>query len=455
MYKTTLSLHSGILVALLGSLLWTACDPSKRAVSTTPNRKPVPSRPTMRPETPAPMDTIRWTTAPAATPPIGNAPGTPVFEPYAGQTYRLALLLPFLTDQASPDAPVPLRSTPALHFYSGAQLALQKLSTEEGMNLSVEVLDTRFSDADFTRLLRNPRLEKAQVIIGPIRSSHVNLLAAQTQKTGQILVSPESPIMSLTSQNPDFIQTNPSLRAHCLAITRHALERNLPDAITLVCQQKEANRLPYFQEANPTGNPRFAELVVPDGTTSFDAFNLKKYLKPGRRSVFILPTWSSQDFVMAFLQQLRTVKGDAEVAVYGMPQWRGFEQIEPEYFQVMQVHISSASYLDRNTPEAQAFREAFYEATGTVPNEDAYTGYDVTLLVGTMLKRYGLSFPQQLTVAEPVVSLQNQFQFAKVYATPPEAGTGADTDLMNRYDYLENIHVFILKFENYQFVPAE
>ena len=440
------------------SLLFVFCKPPKRIGVGVPTKRPGTTLPNDIPNRNTPMDTIRWSPAPNTAPPIGNTPTTPGSgsEPYAGQNYRLAILLPFLTDQTDPTSQaVPEKSRLALQFYAGANLALKKLSTEEGMNLTVDVLDTRVNDSDFQRLFSNSRLNKAQVIIGPIRSSHVSLMAERIKQTRQILVSPESPNMDLTSRNPDFVQINPSLRAHCAAITRYVLQRHRPDAITLVSKQKETDRLPFFQNANPTGNKAFAELIVPDETTSFDRIDLRPYLRSGRTSVFILPTWASQSYVMAFLQKLRNSKGSANVEVYGMPQWESFNNIEPEYFTELNVHISSAYFVDRNSEEARAFRRAFYDAYGTIPDQDAYNGYDVVLFTGRMLKKYGLSFPQQLAAAEPFIGMHNRFQFAKVFSTnPPDPRAGNAGDLLNQYDYLENFSVQLLKYQNYRFMPV-
>ncbi|MBK9336345.1 MAG: amino acid ABC transporter substrate-binding protein [Lewinellaceae bacterium] len=435
------------------ALVFAGCNPAKKTTAGRPPGKPGTVRPTDRPDTRSePMDTIRWTTAPNAKPPIANAPATPAEAPGAAQTYRLALLLPFLTDQADPGGlTVPEKSSLALQFYGGVSLALQKLS-EEGINLAVEVFDTQVSDADFQRLLGNPRLGKAQVMIGPVRPSHVALLAERIRQTRQILISPESPTMNLTSRNPDFIQINPSLRAHCTAITRHILRRHSPESVTLVCKEKEADRLPFFQQANSPGNKPFAQILVPDAATTFDNIDLSRYFKPGRTAVFVLPTWASQDFVMAFLRKLSAGKGANTVEVYGMPQWKNFENIEPEYFATLNVHIIAASFVNRDTEEARAFRYAFYAAYGTVPDDNAYNGYDTMLFTGQMLRRYGLSFPQRLPAERPFDGLRGRYQFAKAYSdNPPDAAN----DQLEQYDYLENTFVHILRFQNYRFEPVD
>lgn len=396
------------------------------------------------------MDTIRWSTNNSGKPPIGNGgeqPGNTGDEP--GGTYHIAFLLPFLSNQLNGET-VSDKSRLALQFYTGAQIALEQLSEESGIELVADVWDTQATDEDFQKLASNPKLERVSVFIGPVRSSHVEIFARWTKDRRKILISPESPAADLTTQNPDFIQINPSLRAHCEAITRFVKKQHRADAVTLVCKQKEVERLAYFQDANAAtgGTARFAELTIPDETLNFDKIDLKKHLRAGRTSVFILPSWASQDFVMAFLRKLKESKGNNRVEVYGMPQWRNFEAIEPEYLSSLNVHITAASRVDYTLQEVKDFQQKFYEKTSAIPDEDGFNGYDVTLLTGRMLARYGLSFPEKLS-SQPFSSLRGQFVFKKIYSTGVlDGGSGS-------YDYLENTFVHLLKFDKLGYVPAE
>jgi Periplasmic binding protein len=435
---------------LLGLVLLAACTPPRRTTSTPPRpgggNRPVPSRPSGQP-----IDTVRWAPAPTGTkPPIGspgNTGGTPSTTTYNGETYRLALLLPFLTNQFTAGA-VPEKSTLALQFYGGAQIALQQLSTEEGLNLQVDVLDTQTSDADFQKLWTNPRLAKAQVLIGPVRPTHVSLMAGRIKSTRQILISPEVPNMGLTAQNPDFLQTNPSLKAHCEAIVQHVRRKNPTAEVVVVSKPKEAERLLYLQNAAALSGARFKELTLPDEAVGFDKADFSPFLRVGRTTVVIAPTWAGQDFVMSLLRRLKAVKGSARVEVYGMPQWRQYDNIEPEFLMALNVHISSASYINYEAPEVRAFQQKFYDMHGAIPDDDAFNGYDVTLFTGKMLKKYGLSFPQRLT-GEVTPLLHGRFQFSPTY------GSAAVVDRPEGFDYLENKFVHILKFAQYGFVPAE
>ena len=430
-------------VAFLGlGVLILACSPARRTAGPA---RPVPGKPI--PGKPTPMDTIRWTPNNSGKPPIGGAPTKPS-APVAGETYHIAFLLPFLSNQMSGSA-VPEKSRLAVQFYAGAKIALEQLSTESKINLIADVWDTQANDVEFDKLMSNPKLEKASVFIGPVRTTHLETFAEWTKKRRKILLSPESPSAELTSQNPDFIQLNPSLRAHCADIIKHIRKTHRADVVTLVRKQKEADRLPYFQQANTAiGGGALAELILPENATNFDRVDLKKYIRAGRTSVFVLPTWASQDFVMGFLRKLKDVKGSNRVEVYGMPQWRNFDAIDPEYLSSLNVHVSSASWLDYSVPELKEFQQKFYDTTGTIPDEEAFNGYDVTLFAGRMLARYGLSFPERLEEVN-TTTLRGRFSFTKIF------NGGAVDDGRNTPDYLENTFVHILKFEKFGYVPVD
>ncbi|RMF21428.1 MAG: hypothetical protein D6765_15595 [Bacteroidetes bacterium] len=98
----------------------------------------------------------------------------------------------------------------------------------------------------------------------------------------------------------------------------------------------------------------------------------------------------------------------------------------------------------------QAFKRKFFERFGTVPNEEAFLGYDVTLFFGRMLQKYGTALPFNLEKEPPTPLLQTTFAFERVVNQPTAA-----PERFNPLDQFENKFVNILKFENYYFQPAE
>lgn len=225
------------------------------------------------------------------------------------------------------------------------------------------------------------------------------------------------------------------------------MEKNAPSEVTLVCRQKEAERLPYFQNECTNGS-HFAELVLPDATTDFEKIDLKSHIHIGKTSVFVLPSWSSEAFVFGFMRKLKAIKGKNSVLVYGMPQWRNFENIEPDYFSDLNVHLSAATWIDYTNPDVKTFQEKFYQTYGALPDDDAFNGYDVILFAAKMLTENGLRFVEKLPEKQ-WIGLLRKIQCQKVFTTQKT------DDRFNNCDYLENKFVHILKFEHYNFVSSK
>ncbi len=419
------------------AILATACFHTK---PTTGKPRPKPSKPDKTTDLPhGKMDTVVFKPGkPGKTipsPGSGNTGTGPTADP--AKTYRIALLLPFQANkfEESGEEALPKNSTIALQFYAGAKAALMKMSTDPGSpKLTIDVIDSKVADFDFQTVLRSPGLAKADIVVGGFRSGHVIALADWGRTNGKIVVSPDIATAGLATKNPNFIQLNPSLRAHCLAMLKTALKTHEPDEIVLVCKEKERDRLAFFQENSP--GERFAEIVVPDANELFTT-DLRPFFKVGKSTVFLVPHWSSQDFINSFFQKTKAQRGKTSVEVFGMPQWRNFENIEGDDFETLHVSLAMARFPKRDAPEMGAFYQKFYSETGTAPDADALNGYDSMIFIGKMLRSHGLDFPKKLS-GEKLRGLSAQFVFAK---------NGPDGAM----DFWENTGVFVVRFVNGRF----
>lgn len=421
------------------------------------------------------MDTIRWRDISTdSLPPIrseaaglareqaeGNAPqltGHGDFGSEFYSSYNVAVILPFLTDRFGPAAAsLPENSSWALNFYGGMRLAFDQLN-EEGVKLNVTVMDSKANSQDVNRLLTGrSELLDAHLIVGPYRKENVELVANFAKRNNITFVSPHSASAEVSTDNPNYIQVSPTLETHCIAITRHARRHYRPGQIVLVAREMDAEkaRFAYFQEENfriagaRHDSLKMREYVVEEKSESYQNINLSPFLRQGDTTAFILPSFSSESFVYAFLNHLKTVKPNGHfVAVYGLPQWMRFERIDLELYASLHVHVSSDAYLDPYDNDIQFFRQRFFDRYGAPPSEEAFTGYDVALYFGRMIKKYGTKFQYALE-RDPAQMLHTRFDFERV--SPPRAA-GMENPRIERF---ENKFVNILEFRDYFFQPAE
>jgi Periplasmic binding protein len=366
----------------------------------------------------------------------------------------IAMLLPFMANASGTG--VPENSQWAINFYAGARLAYDDLE-EDGAKFNVSVMDSEASTTKVNSLLKSGDLPNADMIIGPYKRDNVQIMQEFVKKNKVPLIVPYTAQMGLTEDNPYYIQVNPSLKTHCEAITKHVRKEHLPENVVLVALDKaeEKARFKFFQDANTliekgkTGR-KFKELLVPEGATNFHSININQYLNGSGTTVFIVPSWSNQTFIYSLLRQLIDKKNAGEdIVVYGMTMWLDFEQIDFEYFEKLNLHVSSASYIDENDERVKQFKQKYFKSYGSVPNEEAYLGYDVMLYFGKLLAKNGKNFTKSLD-RYPSDVLHGRFEFNRVVTDPSKHKEDLDY-----YDQMENTFLHILKFQDYHLQPAD
>ena len=477
-----------LLPALIGLSLLTSCDAFKKAQST-PSGEVTEERDELdevtgdqvyNPKTGRyehstsvnqEMDTVKWTVVlPEENPPISSEatlerddspigiPGGITDKPDTGiseklSVYNVSLLLPFYSQRFGDGTTISRNALPAINFYGGAKIAFDELSSE-GINLSVDVHDTKASGSVVEELMGSNELRESHLIVGPFIKDNIKVAASAVKNLRTPLVSPLSPSSNVTADNPYFIQVSPYLQTHCEMITQHARKRYRTDQLVLVVRNKpaEISRMRYFQAENNNINgseiERIKEFIITDQSADLSEMDITPYILEGDTTVFIVPSWSNESFVYSLLRNIQVARGKNPVVVYGMPQWMRYERISYDYYEQLNLHVSSATYINQDDRNVQDFRRKYYERFGTTPTDEAFIGYDVMLYFGRMLAQHGTRFQERLD-AEMSDYLHTKFHFTR--EVPLSAALEEDFSKTNLY---ENKYVNILRFADYYFQLA-
>ncbi len=364
------------------------------------------------------------------------------------QSYNLTYLLPFFTDKFSEyDKDIYEKSLWALNFYAGAKMALDTLS-DEGINLKVNALDTKASEAQLQLMLADDAVQNADVLIGTETNANVKTTADFAKLNGKILISPYNPSAEIVADNPQFVQLNPSLRTNCEAIMRHIRKNYRPEQIVLICRDKanEKEAMQYLQFENQRlsngASSPLREMVVDEkaGLISVDV----KGTMLSESMVYVVPVWgqNSESFVYSLLNKINNAKGKRNVTVYGMPQWANFQVNGYDAFEPLHVHITQPFYVDKINGNGRGFSVAYFQTYHTAPTDEAYMGYDLTLYAGRMLHRYGTKFNEVLDIV-PFTGLQSKFNFER----EKNITNNPSSQMPQSFDRFANKYVNILKFE--------
>ncbi|MEN0046834.1 MAG: ABC transporter substrate-binding protein [Bacteroidota bacterium] len=379
------------------------------------------------------------------------------------RSYNISMMLPFLTDRFDGSDPnLDPNARWAVQFYTGAKLAMEKLSAE-GVNLKVSAYDTRANALALNEILQRDTgfIQSSHLIMGTVRGECVKRMADYAGQQRIPFVSPFSASSGITRGNPNpfYLQINPSLTTHLKELTRHAKENYNSDQIVLVApgnNERAKDRLRYLQLVNAelagsTYVPRLEELIIDDETPTLEETNIDIVMKNGRETVFIVPMWEDKAFIYAFLRKAYLASRYTPVVVYGMPQWQRFEDADYNYYENLNVHISSEYYTDNYDEAVREFRQSYYDEFSTIPSAEAFRGYDNMLYFGRMLKKHGTRF-YEFFDREVRNSLHTTYSLQPILTVQKDSYGRETTGDPERF---ENQFVHILKFEDFYFQPAE
>lgn len=367
--------------------------------------------------------------------------------------YNVDFILPFLANRlelgdGTKNPKIDANSLWSLHFYSGAQMALDDLQNRN-VNLNVSAQDTKADPARVKQLQLTPAVRNAHLLIGPYLRNNVVEFAEQVRGKEQVLISPYSAAGGLSAGNPNYIQVNPTLETHCRNILQHAVNTQGASELILVASPSQRERFAVFQEEykilrNDVNVPPLTELIIEDNAT-----DLSSYFR-GRSVVFIVPIYNDESFVANFLRQTYDMsrQKDVPVTVYGLPQWKSFTRIDFDYYEGCNVHISSSVFIDLLDADVRSFRKDFYDRFKALPREEAYVGYDLTHYFARMLSQFGTRFQYDLP-RNPEKLMHTEFRFEPMMVPRPD-GSFENPQV----DHWENTYVNILRFQDYQFKKA-
>ena len=398
------------------------------------------------------VDTVTWTVEPDAPEPIGSTIG---IKGERKEIYDVALLIPFQADrnQSFADRVSP-KARRFMQYYAGIRMAAEDLSRQSNP-VRLKVFDTRESETRCSELMRSPEVREADLVIGPYTRNNVRSAAEFAMRYQTTVVSPWMPSAQITEENPYFVQLTPGLPLHAQAIIQY-LDRYYSDAkVYLVSRNagRERSRLGYFQDAYQTvmDDPSavLEELIVQDTTMDLSETDLTTVILEDQRTVFVLPYYSraDEDYVNILLRKLHADRLENEVIVFGMPQWLSFRKLNGDYLESLNAHVSSAAFSARSDPQVREFRQRFFERFRTVPEQAAYQGYDVMKFFGQMLFKHGTAFLSEKD-SSTGTTLNLGFDIRPVITLP-------ESERLEKVDFYENQHIYMLKFEDQEFQIAE
>lgn len=330
---------------------------------------------------------------------------------------RIAIMLPFKLNKVNVDSVAntkafikkDLSTKISLDFYSGALIALDSLQ-KLGVNLEVDVYDTKNLKSELNTILRNNDFSNTNAVIGPLMADNFNTVASALKSENVIAVSP---IIKKVSLGANVFQSRPSDDALKNKIIAH-FKADSTANIVVVTDIK--NKLASTKLKNQFKN---ATLVTSrtDRKTKEDAYyvfeqDLVSVLKPGKNIVFLETKDDGYvSNVSSILNSLIT--DDLKITLATTDKSKAFddEDVSNDHLSNLSFTFPSVSKMiseEDNNSFVKQYKSKYKET----PNAYAVRGFDLTMDVVLRLVT-SENLPQSVEDSPLTAYVENKFGYKK------------------------------------------
>lgn len=412
------------------------------------------------------------------------------------KTYTVALMLPLYLDEVSAlkdnnprtnveaNKPRPFTFLP---FYNGFVLAADSLASYYGLKLEILVYDVDQSIAKAAEALRDPKLKKADLIVGPFFSQQFEMVASFAFDNKITIVNPMSQRRSILDNNPYVVKVKPDVSAQFEQVAA-AIRGNYPKAKVSVyysASLQNSSEVKSIKEAiykyipnnikisnaelydhaskgakSPVGIPSSVSYEgkwidinqlyrnLNDSTTfsnevfitTYEQDSLRSFRRnasPIRDNVVVVYS-EDRVFAMEFVNKLNQITDTLQVKMIGLPDWSRFDNLFNESLLKVNAHYLEPGFINYNDPSTQLFVRQYRSKYISDPEVYAFEGFDLGWYFLSSLLRYGKNEPACLTQHIETL-LHTTYSFNRL----SENG-GVENMFWNMYS-----------FRNYQLMPVK
>jgi hypothetical protein len=316
------------------------------------------------------------------------------------------------------------RSLDFIEMYEGILLAADTLRLL-GLDINIFAYDIKDDTVELTKIIRAGKLEGMNLIIGPVYSHNLTLVAAYAKDLGIPVVSPV-PLYnnSVLLNNPELFLANSSLE-----IAQTTLAKK-------ISEYKDHNFVFIHSDTTDTDNDvkRFKNLIISELSTKmpYEDIKFKEFLFYNRsmyendtinrlshalsdqlKNIIII---ASEDapVISETIIEIHSLSRKFDVKVFGYPILRELDNLAPKYFFDLDLMIYSPHWIDYSDKDVIRFNSVFRQKFLTEPNEKSYAwqGYDIAYYFISGLAIHGKMFTEHPEIHHPDL-LQTDYDFIR------------------------------------------
>lgn len=345
---------------------------------------------------------------------------------------KVALLLPFMTDESRPSATT-LRF---IEYYEGLLLAVDSLRNQ-GCSIELSVFDTGNGTKKVKEILKQEALQEVNLIIGAVQNDQIGPVADFAQKHNIKYIIP------FTSKNDDVLSNESVFQVntpHSYLYSKAAQagcdlfsDYNI---VLLNTNDKDEKKdfIKVLKAEMKQRNIAYKELSYNGETFATD---IEAILTADKRNV-VIPTSSSLDAlnkIKSPLRMLSEAKPEYGLTLFGYPEWQTYTRECLDDFYALNTYIYSNFYADNLAPNVQGFYRNYktWYSKNLINTFPKYgiLGFDTGMYFLGAIHKYGSNFENNL----------NKINYKSVQ-------TGFDFHRVNNWGGFINTSLFLVHYKN-------
>lgn len=262
------------------------------------------------------------------------------------------------------------KSISALSFHVGIELALDSLR-RAGRNIVLHTFDTNKDTLEVRKIIYSNRLNKMDVIIGPLYSKFFQILCKKYGKdTSKILVAPLSTNTKAISKYPSVYQIAPSNKLQTKILTDYLLAKKNDERIVLLHDERKKGLSVYAKYLFNTAGKQVSVFQVKN--TKVDS--IRKFFTE-QQNVMLLS--SNKAFISKMLASIGSI--DSLSTVFAFESVKGFDNLDITNLMELDVHILNSRSVDYSKNYDLRFLKLFELEYKTNVQKYTKVAYDIIM----------------------------------------------------------------------------
>lgn len=305
-------------------------------------------------------------------------------------TINVAVILPFNLSAQS----MSVEAQKMANLYQGFLLAVDSLKSR-GYSVNISAYEEIGNDAaTIESILRKPEMKNMQLIVGPVRMSHLTSVAKFAHENGITHVAPLSNELSLVNEHPETFQVNiPTSSLHPMVYNKFiSMHKN--DNIIFVGMNDRNDNVNYIVNFKKA----LDEKKIPYHRVGISEISqIQDMLKSGKQNVIITSSGSVSAFetLSSRISQINA-NDEYNIQFFGFPEWQTMSSKHERNLIKFKCQFFTSFYSNNTSSRTQQFNRNFQkwfkqEQYNSFPHYGEL-GYDIACYFLKGLKEYGSDF---------------------------------------------------------------